>query len=467
MSGRRVRTGIGVAIAVAALGAVAAGPAAAGPGDPQPGAPGLGDPFFPQAGNGGYDVRNYRLEVSYDPTTKDFEGRATIRARAVQALSRFNLDLRGFFDVDAVMVGGVPAEVARDGQELMITPARPLPAGRAFAVTVRYSGTPQAVVDPDGSIEGWIPTADGAFVVGEPQGAPGWFPANDNPRDKATFDIRVTVPAGVTAVANGRLVSKITRKGTTTWSWRAGDPMAPYLATATLGTFSLTTSDVDGIPSYVAVDPSQEAAAAPALATLPDILRYFTGLIGPYPFDTVGAIVDDAPEVGYALESQTRPVFDRAPDDVTLAHELVHQWFGDSVSLTVWPDIWLNEGFATYGEWLWQEHTGAATAQARFDALYATPAEDPFWTVPPTGLAGPADLFAGPVYERGAMALQALRAKVGDDAFFAILRAWYAENRNGNVTTDDFTELAERVSDMDLAAFFDAWLVQPVKPTTW
>ncbi|HTI35793.1 MAG TPA: hypothetical protein VL422_19105, partial [Miltoncostaea sp.] len=266
MSGRGVRTGVGVAVAIAALGA-AAGPAAAGPGGgpgaPQPGDPGLGDPFFPQAGNGGYDVRNYRLEISYDPTTRDLEGRATVRARATQALSRFDLDLRPFYEVDAVTVGGRPADVARDGQELVITPARPLPAGRAFAVTVRYHGTPEPVEDPDGSIEGWVPTADGAFVVGEPQGSPGWFPANDNPRDKATFDIRVTVPAGVTAVANGRLVSAVTRKGTTTWSWRAGDPMAPYLATATLGTFTLTTSDVDGIPSYVAVDPSQEAAAAP------------------------------------------------------------------------------------------------------------------------------------------------------------------------------------------------------------
>ncbi|HTI33572.1 MAG TPA: M1 family aminopeptidase, partial [Miltoncostaea sp.] len=243
--------------------------------------------------------------------------------------------------------------------------------------------------------------------------------------------------------------------------------MAPYLATATLGTFTLTRSDVDGIPSYVAVDPSQEAASAPVLAKLPDMVRYFAGLLGPYPFQTVGAVVDDAPDAGYALESQTRPVFDRAPDDLTLAHELVHQWFGDSVSLTAWPDIWLNEGFATYGEWLWQEHTGASTAQARFDALYARPAEDAFWTTPPAGLIAAADLFADPVYERGAMTLQALRTTVGDDAFFAILRAWYAENRNGNVTTDDFTELAERIADTDLSAFFDAWLVQPGKPVTW
>ena len=323
------------------------------------------------------------------------------------------------------------------------------------------------MVDPDGSIEGWVPTADGAFVVGEPQGSPGWFPANDNPRDKATYDIAVTVPAGLTAMSNGRLVATRTGPGTTTWIWREGDPMATYLATATLGRFDLTISKVDGIPSYVAVDPSQAAASAPALAKLPAMVGYFRGLIGPYPFDAVGAIVDDAPEVGYALESQTKPNFDRAPDETTLAHEIVHQWYGNSVTLTTWPDIWLNEGFATYGEWLWDAREGGPSPQARFDELYAAPATDPFWTTPPADPGAAANLFVGPIYERGAMTLQALRVKVGDAAFRTILRRWYAENRDGNVTTADFVALAERVAKQQLDAFFDVWLHQAAKPTAW
>ncbi|MGE3235295.1 MAG: M1 family metallopeptidase [Thermoleophilia bacterium] len=471
MTGRRAR--IGIVGAVALLGAGGGGAAAAGPPvaptpvAPTPGAPGLGDPFFPLAGNGGYDVSHYRLDLAYDPAATRLDGSAVIQARATQALSRFDLDLRPFLAVSAVTVDGRPAVVARDGQELVITPARPLRAGGAFTVAVRYGGTPEPVVDPDGSIEGFVPTADGAFVVGEPQGSPGWFPANDNPRDKATYDISVTVPAGLTAMSNGRLVATRKGNGRTTWMWREDDPMATYLATATLGNFSLSISKVDGIPSYVAVDPTQAAASAPVLAKLPAMVRYFRGVFGPYPFDAVGAIVDDAPDVGYALESQTKPNFDRAPDEATLAHELVHQWYGDSVTLTTWPDIWLNEGFATYGEWLWGAHAGGPTTQARFDALYAAPADDAFWTLPPADPGDAADLFAGPVYDRGAMTLQALRVKVGDPAFSAILRRWYAENRSGNVTTAGFVALAERVSRRDLDAFFHTWLYQPAKPTTW
>lgn len=165
-------------------------------------------------------------------------------------------------------------------------------------VSLSYRGTPEVVTDPDGSIEGWVPTADGAFVVGEPQGSPSWFPSNDNPRDKATYDIAVTVPNGITAMSNGVLTGTWSRGGRTTWAWRESSPMATYLATATLGTFQLSTSRVAGIPSHVAVDPSQAADSAPVLAQLPDIVTHFSSLFGRYPFDAVGAIVDDAPEVG-------------------------------------------------------------------------------------------------------------------------------------------------------------------------
>ena len=433
---------------------------------------GLGDPFFPNAGNGGYDVRHYSLEIGYDPATQHLDGAVLITARATQNLDRFNLDLREFYEVSRVAVGDRQgrhlegASFERDGQELMITPRPRLKKGHTFTVAVEYAGTPEPITDPDGSIEGFVPTDDGAYVVGEPQGAPGWYPANDNPQDKARFDISVTVPAGLTAMSNGVLVSSKTRRGKTTWVWSHGDPMAPYLATATLGPFDLTKSRLpDGTPSYVAVDPRFTERSV--LGSIPEITAFFSSIYGRYPFDATGAIVDHAPDVGYALETQTKANYPDMPDEATLVHELAHEWLGNSVTLSQWPDIWLHEGFATWSEWIWDEHNGAATAHESFLAVYAIPAESPFWSISPADLGTPVLMFSAPVYLRGAMTLQALREKIGDGDFFRLMRRWTTQNRYSNVFTADFIAAAERQSGMDLDSFFDVWLFQPGKPTTW
>jgi aminopeptidase N len=222
-------------------------------------------------------------------------------------------------------VNGRAATFLRDGQELIVTPAQPIRRGTTYMVEVVYNGRPEVITDPDGSIEGWIPTDDGAFVVNEPQGSPGWYPANDNPRDKATFDFAVTVPAGLTVMANGTLGSRDTIAGRTTWVWHERDPMATYLATATLGRFDLTVSKLaNGLPSYVAVDPQLDKGQV--LSKLPAMVDFYSSIYGPYPFDAVGAIVDDAKVVGYSLETQTKPNFPYVPDEATLAHELSHMW---------------------------------------------------------------------------------------------------------------------------------------------
>jgi len=431
-----------------------------------PGSPGLGDPYFPLAGNGGYDVVHYSLVFAYDPATRLFDGTATITATATQDLSRFDLDLRGF-EIGRLTVNGAAAAFTRDGQELIITTAAGLPAGSVFTVVVGYAGVPEVITDPDGSIEGFVPTEDGAFVVGEPQGSPGWYPANDNPRDKATYDFTATVPAGLTVLANGVLAARTESAGHTTFVWRATSPMAPYLATATLGRFDLTQYTLSsGIPAYVAIDP--RLPTGNVLRKLPDIVEFYASIYGPYPFEAVGAIVDDAPDVGYSLETQTKPVFYRMPDEETLAHELSHMWYGDSVTLTEWPDIWLHEGFATWSEWIWSEHLGHKSAHNWFKTLYNTPPQDTaFWTPPPGNPGSPAFLFNGTIYYRGAMTLQALREKIGDAAFFEIMRRWASEHRYGNVTTPQFVALAEQVSGQQLDQFFEVWLYRPEKPTVW
>ena len=429
------------------------------------GASGVGDSYFPLAGNGGYGVDHYDLDLAYAPDGGHLDGFATLHATATARLDRFDLDLEGL-TVSSVTVNGLPATYDRAGQELVVTPARALDKGQSFVVAVRYGGTPGPITDPDGSIEGWVPTDDGAYVVGEPNGSMTWFPANNHPTDKASFTFRITVPAGTTAVANGALVSRTVRGGSTTFVWDEAEPMAAYLATATLGHFDVSAGrTAQGLASYVAVDPRAAAAAAPALARIDDIVDYFSTVFGPYPFSSVGAVVDIAPDVGYALETQTRPVFPEAPDTTSVARGLAHQWFGDSVSVADWSDIWLSEGFSTYAEWLWAEHEGQGSAQQAFDDLYATPADDAeLWDPPPADPAGPENLFAESVSVRGAMALQALRTAVGDADFFEILHRWTATYRYATATTKDFVDLARRVAHRPVQDLLRDWLYGSGKP---
>ncbi|MFG3019619.1 M1 family metallopeptidase [Streptomyces sp. NPDC048254] len=448
-----------VPVAVAAL-LAAAGPASAS----TIGAAGAGDPYFPLSGNGGYHVAHYDLTLRYDTASRHLDGKAVLTARATQKLTRFDLDLNGL-KVTRVTVDGRTARFSRTGQELVVMPSHALAKGRQFRVTVTYNGTPKQVTDPDGSPDGWIRTDDGAFVAGEPQGAMTWFPANSHPKDKASYDFTITVPKGRTAVANGVLVGQHTADGRTTFRWRQSEPMAAYLATATVGKFKVehyTTRD--GIKVYNAVDPREVSGSAAVLKKLPSVLDWESKLFGPYPFRAAGAIVDHAPNVGYALETQSRPIYDSAPDLSTLVHESAHQWFGDSVSLTAWKDIWLNEGFATYAEWLYSEQHGGDSAQKSFDALYAKPASNELWAYPPGDPGSGANIFGTPVYARGAMALHELRKAVGDPVFFRILRAWASEHRYGHGTTAEFVKLAEGQSGQDLGSLFQTWLYQKGKP---
>ncbi len=438
------------------------------------GSSGLGDPYQPFGGNGGYDVQHYDLALRLVPAVAPgraavttVSGAVTIDAVATQRLSRFDLDLIGF-TVRSVTVGGVRAAYDRVGQELRVSPPKVLEVGRPFRVVVTYSGKPHHFKSPELGSEGWFATADGGILAGEPEASAGLFPANDHPSDKATYSFELQVPEGLTAVANGLPRAPVTRGGWTTWSWVSVHPMASYLATVAVGHYTLIRSVTpDGIPVVNAVDRAAGTIADRALGYQQRALRFLQSEFGAYPFEAVGAIITSA-DIPFALETQTRPVyptvfFGGPGDESVFVHELAHQWYGDSLTINRWKEMWLNEAFATYAEWLWSEHQGGQSAQQLFDGQLSRPSHDPFWDVR-IGDPGLPDLFSGPVYERGAMTLHALRLTIGDVKFFRLLRTWAAQNRDGNVTTVEFKALAERIAGRNLAAFFGTWLHATTKP---
>ncbi|MEU6775601.1 M1 family metallopeptidase [Streptomyces sp. NPDC046759] len=429
-----------------------------------PGGSGVRDPYFPKAGNGGYDVGHYDLTLDYTPATRRLTGTAVITARATQNLSAFDLDLAGL-QVDAVAVEGRKARFNRAGQELTVRPHDDLSRGETFRTTVHYSGKPRTLTDPDGSEEGWLPTADGALGLGEPVGSMAWFPGSDHPSDKASYDITVTVPKGLQAVSNGELTDQSTKGGRTTWHWHTAQPMASYLATVAVGHFDLTRSTgPHGLPILTAVDPTQEKAAEEVLAKLPGIIKWEEYNFGPYPFSSAGAIVARPDDAGYALETQNRPFFPGAPETGTLVHELAHQWYGDSVTPVSWQDMWLNEGFATYAQWLYGEDHGGKSAQQTFMELYDGDNEA-IWAYPPAKPSSAAHISDSPVYERGAMVLQKIRQKVGDDTFYAIIQGWAAAHRHGSASTADFTAYVERKAPhKDFTEIWKDWLYGDGKP---
>ncbi|WP_399434444.1 M1 family metallopeptidase, partial [Streptomyces sp. WAC05950] len=304
----------------------------------RPGAAGAGDPYFPELGNGGYDVTHYALTLSYDPGSGRLEGTAEITAKATADLSAFNLDLLGM-EVLSATVDGRGAGVRRDGQELTLQPREHLRKGAAFRGVVRYAGTPEPVTHDHGWREGWLRTDNGAVAFGEPTGSMSWFPGNHHPSDKASYDITVTVPKGVQAISNGQLRSRRTSGGRSTFHWHQAEPMASHVATVAIGSYDIKTSRTrSGVPVVSAVDTTAGVDEDGAvLGRFPEIMEWAEGRFGPYPFSSAGVIVDQAADVPYALETQTRATIPAGIFHTTnVVHETAHQWFGNSVTPRTW-----------------------------------------------------------------------------------------------------------------------------------
>ena len=429
------------------------------------GPPGVGDPYFPGLGNGGYDVTGYDLTLEWFPDDGTLDATAELELVPSTPLGSFHLDLVGL-EVEGVDVDGAAARFSRDGRELRIEPAEPLAAARSVAVRVDYRGRPEPVtVGTDFFAVGWHTDGRGTFVVSEPAGAATWFPANDHPVDKARFRFAVTVPDDLEVIANGVLASSRVAGGRRTWIYESDDLMATYLASVVIGELVLEDSvSRSGVPIRSAYPPALVEAARTDFADLGAMFDVYEEWFGPYPFEVYGhVVVDEA--LGFALENQTLSLFGAdlvtgADEiDVVVAHELSHQWFGNAVSVATWRDIWLNEGFATYAEWIWLQESGGPPIEQSARRAHAIAD----FGVPP-GEPGADELFQPTVYLRGGLALHALAEAVGDQTFRALLRTWFARHDDGHASTDDLLSLAEELSGQQLDDLFERWLYDAELP---
>jgi aminopeptidase N len=433
---------------------------------PTVGAASAGDSYVPGHGNGGFSVTRYELDLDYRIPTNRLRGTATLHAHSSQTLARFSLDLAKL-RVGRVRIEGQRApRFTQTARKLVITPATPLPADADFTVVVEYAGAPGPTRSRWGSV-GWEELSDGVLVAAQPSGAPSWYPVNDRVDDKASYGIRFRTDQAYTVICNGTLIDHRIASGQGHWHYEQPQPTASYLATVQIGRYQRATPSFDGVPGVIAYPRAIEAGVLTDFGAVGRMMALFQDRFGPYPFDDYTIVVTDD-ELEIPLEAQALAIFGanhadgEGGSERLIAHELAHQWFGNSVGLTTWKDIWLNEGFACYAEWLWSEHSGGMSAdgwaQHYRRRLSALPRDlvlgDP----------GPELMFDDRVYKRGALTLHALRTTIGDTAFFNVLRDWTSAHRHGLATTEEFRELAGTQSNVPLDRLFEHWLFETSLP---
>jgi aminopeptidase N len=420
------------------------------------------DPYLPSNGNFGYRVSRYELDLEYKVSANRLSATASITAVTLAALRTFTLDLADALSVSKVSVNGKrPAQFGCSGGKLRVTLPAPLPAGAAMSLVVRYGGSPRPIESLWGEV-GFEELSNGALVAGQPNGAASWFPCDDHPSSKASYRIQISTDSPYQAIANGELVSRRARAGMTTWTYEQAEPTSSYLITLQIGMYDRHRLAKNGVPMSAALPVRLRRAFDHDFGRQPQMMKLFVKLFGPYPLSTGYTVVvtDDALEI--PLEAQGISIFGanhcdgQRSAERLIAHELAHQWFGNSVTARRWRDIWLHEGFACYAEWLWSEHSGGQSAdewaQHYHRRLTGLP-QDLVLADP-----GPRDMFDDRVYKRGALTLHVLRGRIGDDSFFALLRDWTTRYRHGTVVTDDFTGLAANYAHESLRDVWDTWL---------
>ncbi|HLF89082.1 MAG TPA: M1 family metallopeptidase [Anaerolineales bacterium] len=426
---------------------------------PQTGERSIGDFYAPELGNTGYDAQQYTLQLALDPAQTYIDGAATIDAIAtLDNLVELSLDFSGY-EIESLTVDDQPAEYTRDRGKFIITLPEPLAEGQPFTIFVDYRGAPiqtGSAYVPFIHHLGLQFLPGNIFAVNEPDGAHYWFPCNDHPLDKATFTFEITVPAGLEAISNGVLARELSGEDTTTYIWEHNFPMATYLATVVVGDYEYQeTASPSGIPIHYYYFADLHDPFLQTVSITGEAIDWMSEKFGPYPFERFGYISTRV--IRHSLETQTMVILsENMLNEETVIHELAHQWFGDWVSMASWADMWHNEGFAVYVSLMWQTRENPDSLDIFMQNLAARVERDA--SSDPLGNLAPQHLFGFDSYQRGALMLHNLRRMMGDEAFFAGLQAYFEQFGGGAASREDFIGTMEKVSGMDLEAFFEDWL---------
>ncbi len=429
----------------------------------------IGDPYIPELGNTGYDVQSYHLNLDLDPAQETFNANLEIIATVtLENLGRLSLDSLGL-DLHRVFVNDQVANFYQNQSKVYIDLPRPFALGERLVIAIDYQGKFLPYSSP--YMPGYglgisRPAPNQLLAFSEPDGARAWFPANDHPLDKAEFRLQASVPQGLTAVSNGNLLQTDTTLGKSTFTWYEDDPIATYLVALSVADYRRIDDRPVGdiqVRHYAFADDENMAQHVQRTS---EILQFLTGLIGSYPYDEFGFVEVEPADLG--METQTsillaRNYWQKKDPSEILVHEAAHHWFGNHLSLKSWGETWLNEGFATYIQFLWlvtqNEPLQKLLSDAETDLLSIENKENSALVNPAAGY-----LFGANPYQKGAWVLHMLRLELGDEAFFALLKQYYQRFAGGYVTTADFQALAEEYRGSSLETFFDQWTESPVLP---
>ena len=424
------------------------------------------DSYYPEVGDPLVDALHYALDLAWDPGTRTLTGTQTLTFRATDDAASVRLDLGAPLEVSAATIDGEDVSVTRDGDAVVL--AAPVRADVEYELALAYAGSPEPVGVPttrtDFSATGWTVTPDGeTWTMQEPWGAHTWYAVNDHPSDKALYDVTMRVPAPWSGVSNGELLERTEADGVTTTRWHLAEPAAPYLITAAFADYEMT-EDVSGSGVPITYwTPRDRPALKDALAVTPAAMDWLEELLGPYPYDTFGTVVVDSQS---GMETQTMVTLGDTPYTTSpevVVHELAHHWYGNQVTPTDWSDLWMNEGMTMYLQGMWEaEQRGVDVGVvmdewAPFEAQYRAESGPP-------GAYDRGAFASSNVYYGPALMFHELRERVGDEAFFAMTRAWPAANDNGNATREEFLAFIEESTGEELDGFFDAWLLGETTP---